>query len=481
MDDPAPGSSTLRSRRRILKALAAPSIGTVAAGCSSDGSRDVQDSDGDGVIDSEDYAPQDPDVQEKSDVQQTETGAMPRARTKTPAPESTPTPSPSPSPVYTSTPVPTPSPPPSETSTPAPRSTPTPARDSNSVTVSAEEFAGTAYVTEYSSREVSASVDPSDPDLDGVDLDRMNLFVATQRFPAGEIVATGRSDDTADGGATKTLSVETSGDALPRGDPLHHTALLIDRETDVAEADQSSMSYVHETDPFEVRDGGRRLVRLGPEAIPELAAIDGESGEYHERSDVEGAAYVVYRGQTNGQPWSVNLYVYKSSYVEARRRDHGRSRPEFVAYEISSGFSRSLAPYLDRAAERNGFTGKREKVEFVVDFVQYLPYVPDDVSRGFDDYTMYGIETFAEGGGDCEDTSILLAAVLQSEPFNYDMVLIQPPGHMAAGILGSDDLPGYYWTHDGSKYYYIETTGKGWGIGDLPETYRDVDAYVHQV
>lgn len=29
----------------------------------------LQDSDGDGVIDSEDYAPDDPDVQEKSDIQ----------------------------------------------------------------------------------------------------------------------------------------------------------------------------------------------------------------------------------------------------------------------------------------------------------------------------------------------------------------------------------------------------------------------------
>ncbi|ELZ22771.1 hypothetical protein C475_16756 [Halosimplex carlsbadense 2-9-1] len=48
----------------------------LVAGCSSDdgnsgdgGDSDIQDSDGDGVIDSEDYAPNDPDVQEKSDIQ----------------------------------------------------------------------------------------------------------------------------------------------------------------------------------------------------------------------------------------------------------------------------------------------------------------------------------------------------------------------------------------------------------------------------
>lgn len=53
-----------RLRRRYLSVVA--SIGTVGlAGCSGSG---PTDSDGDGMIDSEDYAPQDSDVQEKSDV-----------------------------------------------------------------------------------------------------------------------------------------------------------------------------------------------------------------------------------------------------------------------------------------------------------------------------------------------------------------------------------------------------------------------------
>jgi hypothetical protein len=44
---------------------------SLTAGCTDvlGGGNDIQDSDGDGVIDSEDYAPHDPDVQEKSDVQ----------------------------------------------------------------------------------------------------------------------------------------------------------------------------------------------------------------------------------------------------------------------------------------------------------------------------------------------------------------------------------------------------------------------------
>jgi len=51
----------------------------------------IQDSDGDGVIDSEDYAPRDPDVQEKSDLTSTETGTDP-GPSSTDTPERTSTP-----------------------------------------------------------------------------------------------------------------------------------------------------------------------------------------------------------------------------------------------------------------------------------------------------------------------------------------------------------------------------------------------------
>jgi hypothetical protein len=58
------------TRRQLLFALSASGMG-VTAGCSDWGTSqdDIRDSDGDGVIDSEDYAPQDPEVQEKSDLQ----------------------------------------------------------------------------------------------------------------------------------------------------------------------------------------------------------------------------------------------------------------------------------------------------------------------------------------------------------------------------------------------------------------------------
>lgn len=59
-----------RKRRSFLITVGAGST-ILLAGCSSDSEDDeVQDSDGDGVIDSQDYAPNDPDVQDESDVSQ---------------------------------------------------------------------------------------------------------------------------------------------------------------------------------------------------------------------------------------------------------------------------------------------------------------------------------------------------------------------------------------------------------------------------
>lgn len=149
-------------------------------------------------------------------------------------------------------------------------------------------------------------------------------------------------------------------------------------------------------------------------------------------------------------------------------------------YELTQGFGTNLAGILNSIADDLDFTDEYQKVSFVIDFVQRLPYVTDDVSKGFDDYTKFLIETMAEGNGDCEDTAIMLAAVLQARDFNYDMILIQPPGHMAAGIYQKEP-EGWYYELDGRKYSYIETTGEGWGIGDCPEEYQGVEAQLHQV
>lgn len=107
---------------------------------------------------------------------------------------------------------------------------------------------------------------------------------------------------------------------------------------------------------------------------------------------------------------------------------------------------------------------KRDRVDFVLSFVQSLPYTLDDVTTGYDEFRRYAIETLIEGGGDCEDTTILVAAILRG--LGEKTVLIFTPGHIALGVSGN--FTGSSVTYNGTKYYYCETTGTGWTVGDMP-------------
>lgn len=107
---------------------------------------------------------------------------------------------------------------------------------------------------------------------------------------------------------------------------------------------------------------------------------------------------------------------------------------------------------------------KQDRIDFVLSFVQSLPYTLDDVTTGYDEFRRYAIETLVEGGGDCEDTTILVAAILRG--LGEQTALLFTPGHIALGVSGN--FTGASVTHNGMKYYYCETTGTGWTVGELP-------------
>jgi hypothetical protein len=102
-------------------------------------------------------------------------------------------------------------------------------------------------------------------------------------------------------------------------------------------------------------------------------------------------------------------------------------------------------------------------------FIQSLPYV-EDVYTGYDEYPKYPLETLFEKNGDCEDTSYLTAAIIRA--MNIDTVLVLLPGHMAVGVWADCDTPGTYYKVGDKCYYYLETTGDGFNLGDIPDTFK---------
>ena len=107
--------------------------------------------------------------------------------------------------------------------------------------------------------------------------------------------------------------------------------------------------------------------------------------------------------------------------------------------------------------------------DFCISFVQSLNYTSDLESSGYDQYPRFPYETLYENGGDCEDTSILCVAILQE--MGYDVVLLELPEHMAIGIKCDSEQKGKCFEYKGRDYYYLETTGSNWQIGELPEEY----------
>jgi hypothetical protein len=125
--------------------------------------------------------------------------------------------------------------------------------------------------------------------------------------------------------------------------------------------------------------------------------------------------------------------------------------------------------------------GSYDKVSFVLAFVQSLQYTSDNVTEGFNEYPRFPIETIVDDGGDCEDTSILFASITLS--MGFGTVYINPTDHYAVGILGSG-LKGTYWEYpqDSNRtFYYCETTGNGFKIGQMPEEFAGKDAYIYPI
>ena len=51
----------------------------------------------------------------------------------------------------------------------------------------------------------------------------------------------------------------------------------------------------------------------------------------------------------------------------------------------------------------------------------------------------------------------------------YELALLNPPGHLAFGVKG--DYGGAFVEHEGSNYFFCESTGTGWRVGQVPDQY----------
>jgi hypothetical protein len=173
--------------------------------------------------------------------------------------------------------------------------------------------------------------------------------------------------------------------------------------------------------------------------------------------------------------WTFQGNFSRAGYDYYRAKPHNRENDyaEYVLSDYDREMLKGVTKKFRDVGAGNGYS-EYDNVMNIAAFVQSMPYTSDKVTTGYDEYPRYPLETLVDDGGDCEDTAILTAALVKE--LGYGVVLIQLPGHMAVGVEGSDALSGTYYEYNGSRYYYLETAGTGWDLGEVPEEYRNAKA-----
>ena len=183
-----------------------------------------------------------------------------------------------------------------------------------------------------------------------------------------------------------------------------------------------------------------------------------------------------------GNHWIWNLSVPVSLYnaykavPDSIRTQNGPAGYDMMVTTRDS-YMQTLTEKLNETANQLGY-GPVDKVNFVLAFVQSISYSSDLNTTGSEEYPRFPIEVLVDQTGDCDCKADLFATLTLS--LGYGAVFINPPDHLAVGVLG-DNLQGTYWTYQNQTYYYAETTGVGFKVGDLPDEFKGKSAYVYPI
>ena len=212
-----------------------------------------------------------------------------------------------------------------------------------------------------------------------------------------------------------------------------------------------------------------------------------ESSEYH----------IQYDWSYGGQRWryeaDIPITVYELFVDEERPKDYR----EYVYNEIDDDWLGYTAESFKAIADEEEWD-EIETANFVMKFVQYLPYELDTDTTGDEEYPRYPIETMVDcgiskvedgaKGADCEDTVVLLVSILREMGYEVALLLYPEDEHMAAGVRITSELvenwSGYkltYYETDSKIWAYCETTAPVGALGQKPDKIKSLPQIVEFV
>lgn len=202
---------------------------------------------------------------------------------------------------------------------------------------------------------------------------------------------------------------------------------------DVAEAFQNSL---------ELEKGKIRLIENPP--VREYQYIWYYQGQQYTLSNTyEESDYLHFKKLKRIETADYSYYIQPDIYDEYQEKD-----------------TSLLFQKIKHLAEKNMLT-EQEIAGLILSFVQNIPAEEDN-----DNYFKYPYETLYENKGDCEDMAILASYLLNK--FDIDNVIIETEDHVGLGIAVPSE--GLVFNFNDKEYYYAETTGSGYHIGEKPDS-----------
>jgi transglutaminase-like putative cysteine protease len=180
-------------------------------------------------------------------------------------------------------------------------------------------------------------------------------------------------------------------------------------------------------------------------------------------------------GRLSNSRFFMDLPVNKQRYIQYQRRPRDLNPKHFDTYvTISLPEIETVARQLRQSGQTRSYNTYDQLCNTLA-FVQQSIRYTDDLSPQTGqliEYPKYPLETLVDKKGDCEDQSILAAALLAT--MGYKVALLILPIHVAVGIADFDDKPGSRVVHPttGVRYLYTETTAPNWLPGEVPPEFR---------
>ena len=150
-----------------------------------------------------------------------------------------------------------------------------------------------------------------------------------------------------------------------------------------------------------------------------------------------------------------DVYAYSLNDKYESRAIYNKHEYVDRFFTVNDKYVQEIVEYLS-AVKKEKNMGDKEFATFVMRFVESIEYLDDLKTRGQEEFFKYPAEYLWDGGGDCEDSSIMYATLMYA--LGYDSGVLLFRDHAMGMVYVGDDVSGNYYEIGGKKYVFVETT-----------------------